>query len=276
MTIRHPALIVIAVIGSLTACNLTPVARESDQPISSGSTVFQFFQLQSNMDRALNVVFVPDTSYGSMATLSNRQAFLDDLGNVVDTGYWQNQAYVKNVHLTNFFYMTAAGSAAAPTSGICPVVTWPSQVNTDAAFADLVFLIHTNTLRDCRWGNKATTEPTSFRTVVHESSHALFNLPDEYCCDGGYREVKPVLYDTSGECTSDADNVGWRNCVSFTANSGANWWRSEDSNADIMSGGGSVVLEMGQADWFVAENVFDDFGTPGVPTVFAPSAWDRP
>jgi len=276
--IRRAAAVVSVVVACLAAqaCNLTPVARESDAPIASGSTVFQFFQLQSNMDRALNIVFVPDTSYGSMATLANRQNFLDDIADVVDTGYWQNQVFVRNVHLTNFFYMTAAGSAAAPTSGICPSVTWPAQVSTDAAFADLVLLIHTNELRDCRSGNRATTEPTSFRTVVHESSHALFNLPDEYCCDGGYREVKPVLYDTSSECTTDAANAGWRDCVSFTANSGSNWWRSEDSDTDIMSGTGSVVLEMGQADWAVARNVFDDFGTPGVPTVFAPDPWDRP
>ena len=73
-----------------------------------------------------------------------------------------------------------------PTTGICPNVTWPGEVDTDGAFADLVLLLHTNTLRDCRWGRKATSEPTSYRTVVHESTHALFNIPDEYCCDGGY------------------------------------------------------------------------------------------
>jgi hypothetical protein len=266
------------VIGSLTACNLNPRANPSDQPITPGSTVFQFVQLQSNMDRALNIVFVPDTSYGDMATLANRQSFLDDLGDVVDTGYWQNQLFVKNVHLTNFFYMTVAGSAAAPATPVdCPSVTWPTQVATDAAFADLVLLIHTNELRDCRWGTRATSEPTSFRTVVHESGHALFNLPDEYCCDGGYREVKPVLYDTSNECTSDPANAAWRNCVSFTSSrTGATWWRSEDTTIDIMAAGGSVVVEFGQADWVVARNVLDDLGTPETPTVFAPNPWDRP
>lgn len=259
-----------------SSCELNPVARESDQPITSGSTVYQLLQLQRDLDLALNIVFVPDTSYGDMSVLANRQSFLDDLGDVVDTGYWQNQVFVKNVHLTNFFYMTAAGSAVAPTTGICPVVTWPTQVATHAAFADLVLLIHTNDLRDCRSGNRATTEPTSFRTVVHESGHALFSLPDEYCCDGGYWEMKPVLYDTSNECTTDPANASWRDCVAFIANSGANWWRSEDTRVDIMSGSGSTVLEFGQADWVVIRNVLDDLGTPETPTVFAPDAWDRP
>lgn len=257
-------------------CELSPRANDDDQPIEEGSTVFQLLQLQRNLDKALNIVFVPDGSYGDQSVLANRQAFLDDLGDVVDTGYWQNQMFVRNVHLTNFFYMTASGTVSAPSSGICPAVAWPAEVDTDAAFADLVLLVHSNDLRDCRWGRKATSEPGSFRTIVHESSHALYNLPDEYCCDGGYREVKPVLYDSSGECTTDAANAAWRDCASFAASSGATWWRSEDTDTDIMSGGGSVVLEFGRGDWAVVEGVLDDFGTPSAPTVFAPDGWDRP
>lgn len=269
--------LILGLAALLAACDLNPVARESDQPITPGSTVFQFVQLQGDLDHALNIVFVPDTSYGDLTVLANRQAFLDDLGDVVDTGYWQNQVFVKNVHLTNFFYMTVAGSAAAPTgTAICPTVTWPSEASTDAAFADLLLLIHTNSLRDCRSGNRATSEPASFRTIVHESSHALFNLPDEYCCDGGYWVKTPVLYSSEGACTGDAANAGWRNCVSFTANSGTVWWRSEDSNDDIMRGDGSVVLEHGPADWVVVRSVLSTLGTPEPPTVFAPTAWDRP
>ena len=268
-------LTLLAMVAS-ASCDLTPVARPSDQPIAAGSTVFQFLRLQRDLDRALNIVFVPDTSYGDQTVLANRQRFLDDLGNVVDTGFWQNQVLAKNVHLTNFFYMTVAGSAAAPTTGICPAVTWPAQINTHAAFADMIFLIHTNPLRDCRWGRRATSEPTSFRTVVHESSHALFNLPDEYCCDGGYRELRPVLYDTQSGCTTDPANAAWRNCVSFVATGGADWWRSEDSTADIMSTTGTAVPEYGRADWRVVLNVLDDLGTVDPPTVFAPDPWSRP
>lgn len=265
------------VLVTTSACDLNLRADEDDEPREPGSTVFTILELQRDLDEALNIVFVPDESYGDMSVLSNRQAFLDDLSDVIDTGYWQNEAFVRNVYLTNFYYMTASGSAAAPSAGtICPTVTWPAEIDTDAAFADMVLLIHANELRDCRWGRRATSEPTSFRTVVHESSHALFNLPDEYCCDGGYFEVKPVLYDTRNECTSDADNVGWRDCISFNASSGSAWWRSENSTSDIMSTGGSPVLEFGEADWAVVENVLNDLGTPTAPTVFAPDNWDRP
>jgi hypothetical protein len=273
---------VLAVLGVTllagTSCELTPTATETDQPIEAGSTVFSLLQLQSDLDRALNVVFVPDDSYGDQSVLSNRQSFLDDLGDAVDTGYWQNQAFVRNFHLVNYYYMTATGTVAAPPAGtICPTVTWPSEVSTDAAFADMILLIHTNELRDCAFGGgRATSEPTSFRTIVHESSHALFGLPDEYCCDGGYFELPPVLFDSENECNNDPTNAAWRDCESFTATNGTTWWRSEDTTADIMSAGGSVVLEFGRADWVVVENVLDDLGSPNDPTIFAPDNWDRP
>lgn len=270
--------VVVALLVSFTACDLTPTASVDDQPIEVGSRVFNFLQIQQDTDNALNIVFVPDGSYGDQSVLANRQAFLDDLGDVVDTGYWQNQVYVQNWPLVNFFYMNVAGSVAAPTSGICPTVTWPAEVDTDAAFADMLLLIHTNDLRDCAGNGRATSEPTSFRTIVHESSHALFALPDEYCCDGGYWDVPPVLYDASADCTADAATAAWRSCSSFTATSGtaSTWWRSEDSTDDIMSAGGAAVLEYGQADWVVVRDVLDDLGTTVDPTVFAPDPWDRP
>ena len=265
---RHSGLIGILcamLVAALFAasCELDSQATEDDEPIEPGSTVFSLLQLQLDPDRAINIVFVPDNSYGNMSTLANRQAFLDDLGNVVDTGYWQNQVFVRNFHLVNYYYMTASGTVAAPTgNAICPVVTWPAEASTDAAFADMLLLIHSNTLRDCASGNRATAEPTSFRTIVHESSHASFGLPDEYCCDGGYWEVRPVLYSSSNGCTTDATNASWRNCQSFTSVNNITWWRSEDTTVDIMSGRDATVWEYGRADWVVVESVLDDLGTP--------------
>jgi len=275
---KSAAVLMLSVLFVISSCDLNFGASEEDEPIESGSTVFSLLELQRDLDRALNIVFVPDNAYGDLSVLTNRQAFLDDLSDVVDTGYWENQTFVRNVHLFNYYYMTATGSVAAPPAGtICPTVTWPTEVSTDAAFADMVLLIHTNELRDCAFGGgRATSEPTSFRTIVHESSHALFGLPDEYCCDGGYFEKKPVLYDTENECTTDPTNVGWRDCDSFTSVSNVPWWRSEDTTADIMSTGGSVVLEFGRADWVVLRDVLDNLGTPNDPTVFAPANWDRP
>jgi hypothetical protein len=266
----------LAVVLTLASCDVEFDAGSPPSPITPGSTVAPLIEWQDQRD-ALNIVFVPDGSYGDLSVQANLQAFFDDIETVIEDGYWQNNAYYVNLGRFNYYYMTASGTAAAPTgTAICPTVTWPAEVDTDAAFADLVLLLHANQLRDCRWGRKATSEPTSSRTVVHESTHALFNIPDEYCCDGGYYTAPPVLYSSSNSCKSDGANAAWRNCASFTANSGTSWWRSEDTTTDIMSGGGSVVLEAGQGDWAIMDSVLGAFGPTGTPSVFAPNTWDGP
>jgi hypothetical protein len=259
----------------VAACNVEFDAGNPPPPITAGSTVHGLIEWDPTQATTLNILFVADTSYGDLANQANLQAFFDDIEQVIEQGYWQNNAYYRNLGRFNYYYITVGGSAAAPTTGICPNVTWPAEVDTDGAFADLVLLLHTNSLRDCRWGRKATSEPTSFRTVVHESTHALFNIPDEYCCDGGYYVAEPVLYSSSANCNGDAANAAWRNCSSYTANSGTTWWRSEDNISDIMVSGGSVVVEAGQADWAIMNDVLSAFGSTSTPTVFAPASWDH-
>ncbi|MCC6614013.1 MAG: hypothetical protein IT320_11095 [Anaerolineae bacterium] len=257
----------------LAACDLNLDATQPP-PFTEGDTVFSAVRW-SDPDGAIDVVFAPANGYGDLNNTANRQAFLDDIADMIDTGFWQNNAIVRNLGKFNFWYTTISGTVQAPSNpNNCPIVTWPNVP--DAAFAEVLVLLHTNDLRDCRWGNRVTSEPTSYRTVVHEASHAAFNLPDEYCCDGGYWNISPVLYNTQNGCTNDAANAAWRDCDQITnGTTTVNWWRSEDSTIDIMSAGGSVVLEYGRGDWVVMRNVLQGLnsGTIYNPEVFAPSAW---
>lgn len=261
----------------VAACSVEFDAGNPPPPITVGSTVHGLIEWDPTQATTLNILYVADTSYGDLAVQANLQAFFDDIEQVIEQGYWQNNAYYVNLGRFNYYYLTVAGSAAAPTDpSDCPIVTWPAEVDTDGAFADVLLLLHTNVLRDCRSGRKATTEPTSFRTAVHESTHALFNIPDEYCCDGGYYVAPPVLYSSSASCNGDPANAAWRNCSSFTADSGTTWWRSEDSISDIMVSSGSVVVEAGPADWAIMNNVLSALGgSTSTPTVFAPASWDH-
>lgn len=258
----------------ITACEVS-ISATSTPEVTVGTTVFSAIRWRAQ-DEAIDVVFVPDDDYGDLTVVANRQDFLDDVADMIDTGFWQNNAMVSNVFLFNFWFMTQTGDVQPPSTGICPVVTWPGL--TDAAFAEVIVLLHPNALRDCASGNRVTSEPTSFHTVVHEASHAAFGLPDEYCCDGGYWNIPPVLYDSQDNCNNDPANAAWRNCQSFTDDDGNVWWRSEDNNGDIMASGGNTVWEYGPADWVVVRDVLTGLGGVGVnePTVFAPTNWDRP
>ncbi|MGH2538654.1 MAG: hypothetical protein ACRDHL_14795 [Candidatus Promineifilaceae bacterium] len=265
------ALVVILATG---ACEITLSATSTPDPVVGGA-VFAAVRWR-DQDQAIDVVFIPDDDYGDMNDVADRQVFLDDVANMIDTGFYQNNAIVSNIAAINFWFMTATGNVAEPDEGICPDVTWPDL--TAAAFAESIVMLHTNALRDCAFGNQVTSEPTSFRTVVHEFSHAAWGLPDEYCCDGGYFVTPPVFYAEAADCTGDADNAPWRDCDTFTASSGEDWTRSEDDTDDIMSVGGSVVLEYGQADWFVMDGILSGlgFGAAQTPDVFAPDPWDWP
>lgn len=274
----------------LAGCSLNVQVSEDDEPVS-GSTVFELFVLQRDLDRTFNIVFVPDTAYGDLGVLANRQAFVNDLTDLIENSYWQNQGYYFNLAHYNYFYMNVAGSItarppAADGSFRCPAVTWPAQVDTDAAFADALLLIHRNDLRNCAnpASGRATTHATGFRTAAHETAHAIFGLPDEYCCDGGYFSVPPVMYSTRNACLNDAANAAWRNCVSVTSSrDGSVWWRSEGgiSTSALMISAGATVWEFGPGDWRVMDAAYQGLpgscgaGCTGNPNVFAPDNWDR-
>lgn len=271
-------LALIVLLLAIMACEIT-LPEDQTPPATVGTTVFAAIRWRSQ-DSAIDIVFVPDATYGDLSVASNRQAFLNDVADEIDSGYWQNNGYANNLGLFNFWYMWTPGTISAPSSGICPVIAWPSL--TDAAFAEMAILLHRNTaIRDCGGGARASSLAGSGNEwiIVHEAGHAVFGLPDEYCCDGGYWSLSPILYNSQASCTADPLNAAWQNCQSFTGIGGrGTWWRSEDSINDLMSAAGPPVLEVGQGDWVVMRNRLS--GLPGAsvndPSVFAPNPWDWP
>jgi hypothetical protein len=255
----------------LAAGACTPATPTGPPPQSFGTTVFAAVA-SSHPNEAIDVVLVPDDDYGDMNDVAARQAFLDQVAVLIQSGFEMNQAWSLNADEVNYWYSTLSGDVQ-PGSGICPSVTWPNL--SDASFAEVVVLLHPNPLRDCAWGGRVTSEPTSFNTIVHEASHAVFGLPDEYCCDGGYWGAPPVLYLTEAACLGDAANASWQQCQSIASVSGLTWWRSEDAACDIMACGLTVVQEYGPGDWAIVERILAALPNASVtpPTVFAPAGW---
>ena len=263
--------------AAISGCELTVSATRTPSA-TVGTTVFSVLRW-TDPSRAIDVVFVADEGYGDLSNISNRQDFLDDVADMIDSGFWQNNGIVNNLGLFNFWFsMEAGGDVEPPDSGICPDVTWPSL--TDAAFAELHVIVHRESVRDCGGGGKASARAGGGNEwiAVHESGHAAFGLPDLYCCDGGYWHQPPVLYNSQSSCQSDPANAAWRDCQSFTDNGGNTWWRSEDMNIDLMRNAGPTVWEFGPASWVLVDGVLG--GLPGAsvndPDVFAPDNWDWP
>jgi len=260
----------LCILSLMVSCN-GPTETPATLPQTIGFTVFAV-DVSRTSNEAIDVVFIPDDDYGDMSDTADLQAFLNEVAGVINQGFQMNQVWNFNADEVNYWYMTSTGDVQ-PGTDTCPSVTWPLLL--DVVFAEVIILLHPNELRDCAWGNRVTSEPSSLRTVVHEASHAAFVLPDEYCCDGGYWEAPPVLYTSEADCLNDGANAAWRDCQSFTADNGTDWWRSEDDHCDIMVCADPTVLEYGPADWVIAEQVLSSL--PGssisVPSIFAPSEW---
>ena len=261
------ALIAALLLGA--ACS--PTVPSGPPPASFGTSVFAAL-VTKNPNEAIDVVLVPDDDYGDMNDVTARQAFLDQVATLVADGFGKNQVWSLNADEVNFWYMTLSGDVQ-PGGAICPSVTWPSL--SDAYFAEVIVLLHANPLRDCAWGNRVTSEPTGFNTIVHEASHAVFGLPDEYCCDGGYWSAPPALYASQNACLNDPENAAWQQCLGVTSSSGPTWWRSEDTDCDIMACGSTVVKEYGQGDWAVVDEVLSSIPNASIvaPSTFAPGEW---
>ena len=138
----------------LAGCEIN-VSATVTPAVQIGTTVFSAVRW-TTPERGIDVVFVADDNYGDLDNITNRQAFLDDVANLIDEGFWQNNVIVRNLGLFNFYFSTAeGGNVAAPTSGICPIITWPDL--TDALFAEMVVIIHRTGLRDCGGGARASS-----------------------------------------------------------------------------------------------------------------------
>jgi hypothetical protein len=198
-------------------------------------------------DRAhsVDIVFIADLdNYPAV----NNAAFLTDVTNVIKGAYYGQNYFLDHQHQINFWLADQRGDAdpgGAP-GPIC-VLTRPANWATDYGWADAGAILHTDAFRDCANMPLFSSGPTLLSTVLHETGHAVFALPDEYCresgnrCDGGYWEnpEKPSLYDTNAECVADAPDLGRTaaQCRSFTTaqTPPMTWFLSEPTPNDLMN-----------------------------------------
>jgi len=185
----------------------------------------------------IDICFVPDEDYNQ-----NWATFLADMEDLLYNGYFLNEM-VNNYRGNWYFYYTRNEGDAneSPRRLVLPPQA-SSMTNIDV-FA----ILHNTVFRDARSGNKFTTEPVNIGTAVHETGHAVFNLADEYCCDGGYWELTTHanLYDTQTECQDHNRSHGWpeNDCTEFTATNGNKWYRPEPSSLGcIMRDDGDSIM----------------------------------
>ena len=199
-------------------------------------------QLNGNPEDKIDVIFIPDTSYGG-----DRDAFIDDVWDAIENGYYANDAISGSRGKLNFYYLDdEADVTAYPDCGFTPPLGSCEAFQAATTFADSIAVLHTDDFRDwssTKCGRRVfCSEPTSYRTFVHESGHSLFGLKDEYCCDSHYSQNNPDpnIWENETACRNDASAEGWdpddchNFCTAGSGNCGSGFW-DVDPNICIMT-----------------------------------------
>lgn len=194
--------------------------------------------LNGNTADKIDVIFVPDTSYGG-----DMAVFVEDITDVIENGYYRNTLFSANREKFNFYYLDEEADVSGyPTAGFTPPLGSCENFQDATTFADSIAVLHTDDLRD--WAGTRcerrvfTSEPTSYRTFVHESGHALFGLKDEYCCDSRYsqNDPNPNIWSSEDACRDDATAEGWdpddcrEFCTSGSGNCGSGFWKIDPNH----------------------------------------------
>jgi len=176
-------------------------------------------RIQGTPDDKIDVVFVPDTDYGG-----DMARFTADVQDAMINGYYRNDEIAAHRDLFNFYYLDAAANVESGGRFSPPLDVYDCEAFQDAtSFADSIAILHVTEFRDyadtqCE-RRFFTSEPTSYRTFVHESGHSVFGLRDEYCCDSLYNQNDPLpnIWANLSGCTADAASEGWHggDCVNF-------------------------------------------------------------
>lgn len=161
-------------------------------------------------DRRIDIVFIADDDGYTSGT---DPAFLADVSKVIEEGYFAEDLFLSNQHNISFWVAPDMGDAGGYKKDPprCEL-TGPGNWNDVYSFADAGAVLHPDNFRDCAKGDQRlfSSEPSSLRTILHETGHTPFGLADEYCCDGGYFEVEPWpnLHYEKDDCRADAADLG--------------------------------------------------------------------
>lgn len=174
-----------------------------------------------NSPDKIDIVFVPDVDYGG-----DYARFRQDALDLINNGYFGTTDFAANDCKFNFWFYPQDGDYR----GTCQAWDLPANYAADCGFADTTGIVFTGGDRACATGNVFSTPPGG-STAVHETGHSIFELADEYCCDGGYFQPASGqfnIYQTQAECAADSNIPG--SCLNFCPET-----RSWPSNADCQT-----------------------------------------
>lgn len=161
-------------------------------------------RLKGDTKSKLDTVFIPAGSI-DVAT------FRDQLDEVLELMFkYEPIRQWRGMH--NFWYSGQKGDYKE----FCKFTDPPNMANLRVV-ADAIAYLHQEVLRDCSNIPRMSSELDDEKSIVHENSHTLYGLQDEYCCNTKYKpqECAPNIYGSLANCEADAASLGYdkSNCI---------------------------------------------------------------
>jgi peptidoglycan/xylan/chitin deacetylase (PgdA/CDA1 family) len=182
-------------------------------------------------DDKIDLVFVPDTDYGTPQNIDTwLPTFLSHINDQITQRLGGQPPVSGNLNRFNFYYTRDQGDATPDNKG--PQSTLPAGLVSDCPFADAIVVFHNEEFGDSSSVNQRpniySAEGPVGRSFIHESGHGLFGLADEYDGPTYYFQPNPQpnIWRTEAACRTDATNEGWNpdDCWQFTTRDGG-WWK---------------------------------------------------
>lgn len=189
---------------SATCGATTRSASATVTVLPSGSIVLKrCSEADASTPTKVDYVLIPEQSYTS----------IDEFKRDVETNYVPKLFSISpidaNKQKFNIYYYEEKAVCDRDGPKGTKLCTLPSNLGHDCPFADIKAVIHKGTWRDYAMRDRTFTANSPI-TQVHEIGHALFDLADEYCCDGGYemREPYPNIFVEQNSCQQQLDDNG--------------------------------------------------------------------
>ncbi len=170
----------------------------------------------------IDVVIIPDGN----DYRNNIPLFLSRAMDIIENGLYEVPVILENANKINVWYVERFGGHVDVRDGKCHS-EFPDHWRDDCPFANVGAIIHEDTsspnsdeCRDEASGDRYSSDATYHRTFVHELSHAIFDLGDEYDdkpdCGTAYSKGEPYqnIWNTRDECEEESVNPG--SCSNFT------------------------------------------------------------
>ncbi len=134
----------------------------------------------------IDYVMLPDQSYATI------DEFKNDIQNRYLSQFFAINPLGSNRQKFNVYYYEEKATCNRDGPNGIKLCDLPSNLARDCPFADIKAVIHKGGWRD--YSSNQFFTANNPMTQVHEMGHALFDLADEYCCDGGYFDLNRYPY----------------------------------------------------------------------------------